>query len=134
MKIITKKPPNFDAIVAVFPSAAMPGVIFTFGNAIYNPSGAHICNALLAHEEVHARRQTTATAKIEAWWERYLVDGYFRIAEELPAHQAEFRAACGQIKDRNKRGMICVKIAQRLAGPLYGNMMTFSQAMKAVRA
>lgn len=134
MSIILSRPPNFAAIVAVFPDAEKAGIIFSYGRDIYNPSNAHISNALLAHEEVHGRRQTDSRPKIHAWWDRYLIDAEFRLSEELPAHQAEFRAACAQISDRNLRGMMCVNIAKRLSSPLYGSMITFTQAMKAIRA
>ena len=57
MKIITSRPPNFIDVVTVFPRAAERGVIFAFGDTIYNPSNIVITAALMAHESVHGSRQ-----------------------------------------------------------------------------
>lgn len=89
MRIVVARPPNYAAIVAVFPAAANPGVIFTYGDTIFNPTNAHISHELRAHEGIHGTRQTAARARIEDWWQHYLEDPAFRLGEELPAHQAE---------------------------------------------
>ena len=60
MRIEVAKPPNFERILEVFPLAAQAGVIFAFGDVIYNPSGVGIPRALRAHEEAHGLRQREA--------------------------------------------------------------------------
>jgi hypothetical protein len=129
LNIVVAFPPMFEEIAAVFPAARGPGAIFTWGDTIYVPGGAHLLTpALRAHEGVHYSRQTNDTPKIEAWWQRYLVDAEFRLAEELPAHRAEYKQFCSTHRDRNLRIQFLHAIAGRLAGPLYGGMLSPAQA------
>lgn len=120
MKIVTARPPNFDQIAAVFKAALKPGVIFCYGETIFNPSGRPLSPALIIHESVHSHRQN---GKPDAWWERYLVDADFRFEEELFAHQEEYGAVCKGLTRNQRRGELR-QISRRLAGPLYGCMVT----------
>lgn len=119
-----EKPPIFDRIVAAFPKAADPGVIFAWGHAIYNPSGVMVPPALLAHEAVHGERQLLAAEyetqeeSVVDWWDAYISDPEFRYHEELPAHAAEFRVLMPT--DRNARAKLAMTTARRLIAPLYG--------------
>jgi len=114
--IIIGRPPNFEQIAKYFPKAAEVGTLFAFDGAIYNPSGGDVPPALVAHEEVHLRRQKDA-GPIQ-WWERYLVDGEFRYNEELLAHVAEFKAQRAT-SDRNFGARLLMHTALRLVAPLY---------------
>ena len=134
MKILVAQPPNFEAVAAVFPEARNRGVIFTWGDTIYNPNGVEISPSLKAHEGVHFSRQTNDPAKIAAWWDTYLVDPEFRISEELPAHRAEFKAFCVHHKDRNHQSQMRRAIAGRFAGPLYGGLMDPAKARRLIAA
>lgn len=113
----------FDEIVAVFPNASKPDVVFAWGNTIYSPSSDYVSPEIMAHEIVHGGRQGQ---NVEAWWARYLADPAFRLAEEIPAHQAEFRAFSG--KDRNARMRHLHFVANRLSGPLYGSLISPAKA------
>lgn len=130
MKIIRAYPPNIDAIDAVFHIRKVKGVIFTFGDTIYNPDGGDVSPELRAHEGVHFSRQTNEIAKIEAWWQRYLVDPEFRYNEEAPAHRAEYKAYCALHRDYNQRARFLHHVADRLAGPLYGGLVKPSEARR----
>ena len=130
MQIVIARPPNFEEVLAVFPLAKNPGVIFTYGQTIYNPSGTHISAQLKAHEAVHAQRQGTNEEEIRAWWKRYLTEPMFRLEEELLAHRAEYRAFKGWTKDRNAVARELDTIAKRLSGPLYGGLMSYAQARR----
>ena len=114
--ILVEKPPIFDRILAAFPKAGEPGVIFAWGDSIYNPSGIVIPPALLAHEAVHGERQTKFS-DVAHWWESYIEDPLFRYREELPAHAAEFRVLMPA--DRNARARLAMTTARRLIAPLY---------------
>lgn len=129
MKVVVALPPMFEAIAAVFPEAVKPGVIFTWGDTLYNPSAVRISPELAEHEEVHRVRQG---ADPELWWKRYLSEASFRYAEELPAHQAEYKAFCRRNAEPEKRNRFLFAIAARLAGPLYGGVATHRQAMQAI--
>ena len=49
MEIVRDFPPIYDEIKTVFPMSGR-GVIFAWGNKIYNPSGVYIPLQLIAHE------------------------------------------------------------------------------------
>lgn len=128
MRVIVAYPPMFEEIAAAFPTARKPGVIFSWGETLYNPSGRDIKPQLMAHEAVHSQRQGTTDASIREWWKAYINDPAFRLEEELLAHRAEFRAMRASTKDRNARERELDEIARRLASPLYGALLSYRQA------
>jgi hypothetical protein len=95
MRDIRDVPPLFDEIDAVFGVRGKP-ILFAWGDKIFNPAGVTIPQELIAHEAVHGKRQ----GDVVGWWRRYLVDPEFRLAEELPAHVAEFKSICAQHSSR----------------------------------
>ena len=115
--IIIERPPNFDRVLAAFPDADKPGVIFAYGDNIYNPSGITIPHALLAHEGIHLIRQRDGETA-DSWWEKYLTDDEFRYREELEAHVGEYGSQAPQL-DRNYRAKLLMATAHRLIAPLY---------------
>lgn len=129
LEVVDARPPNYEAIVAVFPGAAQPGVIFAYGDRIYAPGGRRPTPALQAHEAVHCERQD---GRPEPWWRRYLVDPAFRLEEELEAHRAEYRAYCARHANRAKREAALEGVARKLAAPLYGGLISVEDARKAV--
>lgn len=138
MKIIPDWPPNIDSIRAVFPLPE--GVIFTYGDTIYNPYSGKITDALIAHESVHHIQQTEYMDSniegddgIEGWWKRYLINPEWRYSQELEAHQAEYKAYCSRYLDSKKRVRFLLDIAGRLASPMYGSMVDLQGAIKAIR-
>jgi hypothetical protein len=130
--IIHDRPPNFEVIQAAFPKAVEPGVMFAYDGNIYNPSGKIIPPALIAHEEVHLKRQIMHGADI--WWDHYLRDSAFRYHEELLAHVAEFNMQ-KVTKDRNFGAALLMRTAMRLVAPLYNYQppRTLQEAMKDIR-
>jgi hypothetical protein len=138
--IIVDRPPNFEQIRAAFPNAGSPGVLFAHGDHIYNPSGAVVPAALIAHEEVHLNRQrsagptpgsTTQWSGPDLWWQRYIEDSEFRYNEELLAHAAEFKTQ-KSANDRNFGARLLMATALRLVAPLYNYQppRTLQQALK----
>jgi hypothetical protein len=122
LKIEIAKPPNFEEILKVFPKAGDYGVIFAWGDTIFNPSGVEIPPPLMAHEQVHGERQRGSVVAedmtpIECWWDVYLKDPEFRYREEVYAHAAEFKAQMP--RDRNQRAQLALNTARRLIAPLY---------------
>lgn len=130
--IIHDRPPNFELIKAAFPGAEKPGVIFAYAGNIYHPTGGVIPPALIAHEEVHLKRQIMHGADI--WWDHYLRDSEFRYHEELLAHVAEFNMQ-KVTKDRNFGAALLMRTAMRLVAPLYNYQppRTLQEAMKDIR-
>lgn len=126
MKIEAAWPPMIADIERVF-GARPRRTIFCVGSTIFNPDGITVGRELLAHEAVHSARQGDS---VDAWWRRYLDDPAFRLAEELPAHRAEYAAYCETHADRNRRARYLHACVSRLAGPLYGRLLTAAQARR----
>ncbi len=123
-RIIVAKPPVYDRCVHAFGEATIVGkpILWSWGDAIYNPLDIDIPRELLAHEAVHGLRQLGV---VEAWWNRYLADTDFRFEEEIIAHRAEWRNLVKWARGTAKH---LDAIAGRLASPLYGNMASLDVA------
>ena len=122
-------PPNIEAIRAVLPLTGRE--IFAYDGIIYNPGACHIGPELVAHEEVHFRQQGKRSKR---WWKRFLKSPEFRLKQELEAHREEYRVFRTMNRDRNTRVRFLHQIARRLAGPMYGGIMTAAQAAKEIAA
>lgn len=129
-EIKAMRPPNFNAIVEVFPNAVNRGVIFAYAPYIYVPSGNKLPPQLIAHEEVHIRRQEKQG--VENWWFAYLTDPAFRYEEELLAHRAEWEKLTEGANRQVKRAAL-KEIAKKLAAPLYNKMVTRAQAEEDIK-
>ena len=127
-----EQPPNFERILTAFPNADKKGVLFAYGNDIFNPSDIFIPDYLLAHEQQHSARQQDP----EAWWEKYITDDEFRYNEELIAHTEEYIAQIKTVNDSNARTKLCVVTATRLVAPLYNYQLprSLNQAIKDIRS
>src|SRR5260221_325415 len=129
MRVIKDHPPIFGLIVEAFPEATKPGTIFCWGSVIFNPSGNPVSPELRAHESVHASRQGN---DIEGWWRRYIADPEFRLGEEMPAHRREYLTFCRRHGNRNQRAEYLEAVVGRLAGPLYGGVLSLAKARAAI--
>lgn len=134
MKISFDRPPLWEAIDKKFKVAGKP-VIFAWGDTIFNPQRVPLTKELIAHEEEHGRRQFAYPCEAigwelatEMWWQRYLIDPAFRLAEEIPAHVAEYRAYCKRHRGGGSQRQMLQMIAGKLAAPLYGNLVDVKQA------
>lgn len=128
MQVIVGLPPNFEAIDRVFKVVGKP-VFFCYGKNVFNPAGIVIPPTIMVHERVHSVRQGSDP---EGWWRRYLAEPRFRFDEELPAHRAEYKAVCAETAHEGKRQHALWQIAGRLSGPLYGRMIKYGDAKKAI--
>ena len=131
MTIVKGRPPNYADIVAAFPAAARLGTIFTYGNIVYVNGVPDLNPQLKAHEAVHIDQQRRHGGP-GPWWERYLADGPFRLAQELSAHRAEYKTL--KHLDRNAGARALEFIAARLASPLYGGIVTVREAKRLILA
>lgn len=119
-------PPNFEEIKKVFPIVeGAVGVLYAWGDRIYNPSSIPVPEQLIAHEHVHSERQLLKG--VEEWWVDYLCDPAFRLEEELLAHIREYKYF-SMFYPRNKRRLYLKAVAERLSGPLYGRLVKFEEA------
>ena len=139
MKVVIDRPPLWNAINAKFHVAGRP-VIFAWGNIIYNPEGVTVTRELRAHEEIHGERQIdymhsqrwTQQDAIEEWWKAYIESPTFRLNEEVPAHAAEYKAYCKRHSGTSDRQRALKAIAEKLASPLYGGLITVGNSINAV--
>lgn len=131
MRILVEYPPLYQEITRVLPAAEYPGVIFAWGDTIYNPSNILISRELVAHEEIHSAQQAKY-GNVIGWWQRYLDSATFRYEQELPAHQAEYWAYCHRHGNSRKRENYLDEVAQKLASPLYGSLLSANKARRLI--
>lgn len=132
MDIKLEPPPNAAEIEKVFPGVTngVRPILFCYGHSIYNPAKIVIPIQLIAHEAVHALQQESY--EVTHWWKMYLDSPLFRLDQEAPAHRVETEA----YREHNNRAMsrsYYKTVAQRLAGPLYGNLISVKRAMEIIR-
>lgn len=130
MKEIHDFPPNIEAIRAVL-DIPKHGVIFTYGDTLYNPDGWGIDEPLWTHEKTHSEQQLQMG--VDDWWEFYLIDPHFRIRQEVEAYRAQYAHYCLLVRDRNKRMAFLMKIASDLAGPTYGKAISLKDAVAKIK-
>jgi hypothetical protein len=119
MKVVKEVPPMFEEIDREFNCKDL-GVIYCWGDTIYNPNDIIIGPALMAHEEIHSNQQED---KVEEWWKAYIADPYFRLEMELPAHYAEWLVEKALSPNRKHRRMMRALVAHKLSSPLYGRII-----------
>lgn len=130
MNIVRGTPPNYQAIVAAFPAAARAGVVFTYGDTVYVNGTPELPTQLKAHEAVHVQQQARIGGP-DPWWCRYLSQPIWRLEQELAAHRAEYRTL-RHLVSREQAAKGLHFIAERLASPLYGGIISAREARKAI--
>lgn len=132
MKILVEQPPIIDRIIAVFPFVKdEKNMLYAYGDVIYSPGGADVPPYKIVHEMVHGEQQREVG--VEWWWDTYLVDKVFRLNEEIPAHHADYKSFCRHYKDKNEQLRYLNYLAGQLSGPIYGNLITHSEAMRRIK-
>lgn len=124
-------PPNIKSIRAVLPVSERN--IFAYGDVIYNPGGGELPAWLVAHEKVHFAQQRKLNRwyrrnGAEVWWRRFLRDTQFRLEQEVEAHRVEYEQFKQHYADRNIRSQQLNEMAKRLAGPMYGSLLSLKHA------
>ena len=140
MTNLIKFPPNYKKIQKAFDLDEEAGIVFTYGTVIYNPTGSQIDESLVAHEQTHTAQQLKegkggrkAIKEIEAWWDRCISSPQFRLSQELEAYRNQYKHYCGIDKDRNKQNVFLMRIASDLSSPQYGNVISYGEAIKAIK-
>jgi hypothetical protein len=128
MNIKNEYPPNIEEIKKTF--TLTKGIIFTYGDTIFNPDDMAIDIHLLTHERRHSVQQGDNP---KDWWERYLVDEPFRFYQELQAYQDQYQSAKRSSNNRELVNAYAVRCAQDLGSGIYGNMITPMEALKAIK-
>lgn len=142
LKVVFDYPPNINEIRKFF--NIRDNAVFCWGGTIYNPKGVSIDSALMAHEQKHSDQQSSYGTdklfniimpqhRIKDWWHRYLRDKAFRLSQELPAYQIQYKEYKKIIKDKNKLFEVLRQVAIDLSGETYGKIIDFNQAMEAIK-
>lgn len=134
MKIIFGYPPNIEAIRAKFDIRGRAGVVFCYGNTLFNPSGQMLPPEIIAHEEVHAAQQAKWAGGPAKWWEDYIANKTFRFHQEFPAHVKELQIHVALNSGRQAKRKYIRFVAKRLSGPLYGHMIAAEDAKRRLLA
>lgn len=130
MIIVEEYPPNFDHICEVIPAVRdQKGIVFTYGDTIYNPSGQEIQDHLELHESIHEVQQSKIG--VEEWWDKYLIDVDFRLEQELEAYRAQYKFT-SKVYGRANAQMLLKEVAKDLSSPMYGSIMKYKQARKEI--
>lgn len=129
MEIIKGYPPNINDIMGKFRTTL--DVVFTYGDILYNPSGAEIGKPLMAHEETHSRQQKFYG--VDTWWKKYLEDQKFRLEQEVEAYANQHKQYCKNNKKIVSRIMFLNHLASDLSSSLYGNIISFEEAINLIK-
>lgn len=130
MKIKKAFPPNYEDICAAIPGVKdKEGIVFTYGDTIYNPDGFHIDEHLDTHESVHEKQQTSMG--IDEWWAKYLADKKFRLEQEIEAYRIQYRFVVKEY-GLGVASAFVKEIARDLSGPMYGNILKYKEARKEI--
>lgn len=129
MKILELYPPNIKEIEKKFDLTGLQPV-FAFGNVIFNPHNIQIDQFLLTHEMTHQKQQGNRPME---WWEKYLSDPLFRMEQELEAYRNQYSLFCKKVTDGNKRARYLHGIAISFSSKMYGNIISYSNAIKYVK-
>ena len=129
MIIKNEKPPIYEECVKAFGIDKRKGIVFTYGDCLYNPDGLDLPDHILVHESVHGNQQKHDDTVAKLWWERYIVDVKFRIEQEVEAYGAQYKFICEKVKDRNARYKSLHILAQDLSGDMYGRCLSYTDAI-----
>lgn len=127
MDIKHEYPPNIEEIRETLKPDN--DAVFTYGNVIYNPSGAVIGKHLLVHETIHSKQQGEDPAK---WWECYLKDPQFRLEQEVEAYVSQYKFVRLTASSKYAESFL-EEIVEYLSGKMYGNIITAPKAKTLIR-
>ncbi len=126
MIIKIEYPPNYEDIKRAFKLDGSQ--VFCYGDVLYNPNNHTVPEHLLVHERVHEAQQTGFFMNPKKWWKRYIEDPQFRLYQEVEAYQEQFKFISTEVKDKNTLLKLKTLIAKELSGPMYGNMVGYTEA------
>ena len=133
MQIKIGKPPYYDECVKAFGIDKRKGVVFTYGQDLWNPDNVEIPDHLFEHELVHCAQQGGDNALASIWWRRYIDDSKFRVDQEIEAYKKQYQFICTKIKDRNARFRALHILAVDMSSPMYGSSISYTDAIRRIR-
>lgn len=130
MKIVNTPPPKhiYDKARELWGVDFNKGVIFTYGDTIHTKND--LSDELLVHEKTHIKQQLSYPGGPDKWWEKYFKDEQFRLEEELQAYRKQVAWIKARVKGRQQRFEAIKPIARLLSSSMYGNIISFQEALK----
>ena len=126
--IVYAKPPVYDRAHEVFDLTGK-NPVFAYGGKIYNPGYGGLDDSIIAHEMVHFEQQGD---DVDGWWEKYFTDPAFRLSQEVEAYKVQFQVLKKTIGSRSTLALHKARIARDLSSPMYGNLMGYTEAYRAI--
>lgn len=130
MKTSKVPPPNWDKIAEKFHlDWKLDNVIVTYGDVIYCQT--ELSDQKLIHETVHVKQQKDFG--VDKWWQAYFDNPNFRLAQEEEAYKAEAEWIKLSHLSRDEKYRRLRRIALDLSGKIYGNIISYDEAIKMLR-
>jgi len=102
--------------------------IFVFEDTVYTNN--KMSYDIVAHEFHHLIQQSRIGAK--EWINRYLEDKDFRLEQEIDAYKEQL-SVVRKMNDRQEYAHILAECGRNLSSPLYGNLITYQEAIKILK-
>ena len=128
MKIAYGFPPNYDDIANSF--KVRSDTVYTYGDTLYSPISQSIPPDLIIHEETHVKQQKSDP---QGWWDKYIASPQFRLSQEVEAYRNQYHYYSGRVKDKNYRDKFIRFLATSLSSDVYGNICSYSEAMRLIK-
>lgn len=129
VKFSKEKPRIYKKLVKKFGIDWERGIIITYGNTVY--CKYDLSPAKVIHESTHVKQQE-AMGKWW-WWRKYIKDANFRMSQEVEAYKNEVDFIRKTIKNREIVNKMLVQIARDLSSSIYGNLISYDEALKFVK-
>ena len=135
MEIIRELPPIYQEIIEAGMCPNLLTTTFAFGDKLYVPNkDLVVSDHLMCHEELHAEQQGHTEEGALRWWNRYILDTYFRIDQEAKAYAAQYDFICQHHqRDRNRRNIVLNDLGRILASPTYGAALSPTDAKNIIK-
>ena len=124
-----EKPPVWDKLVKAF-GVEWGTICVAYDKDIYCGDKANLSTDVIVHESVHLARQEKDPVQ---WWENYMKNKELRFTEELVAYHTQYDYLKNNVKDRNRLARYLFNLARDLSGPMYGNVVSHSEAMRLIK-
>lgn len=136
MKIINEKPPMWRKLKSLFDFDDRT-TVFTYGDAIYNPSGNQLSEDVIVHESVHIQQQLELNrwwrSGAREWWNRFIKDPKFRLEQEMQAYQTQYYFLLQRGMNRDQLAKRVSDMAYAMSSPMYGNVISYADAIRQIR-
>lgn len=86
----------------------------------------------MEHENIHTIQQKHSNIYAVWWWVKYILSRKFRYSQELEAYTVQYRFIVEHYSYSHWKEFL-TKICKDLSGSLYGNIVTYEEARKAIR-